>query len=160
MPLLAISINDLELLSGNGREYRSHGPGIALLDPDARGELEKAFVEPCFDVDWNGLVPTLDDYREVPLLEVRPPDVARYFVDFTQNESCGKCTFCRIGTAHMLAHLKRMTAGEGRPVREHAVFGLPDVGVEDPQASHEGRHLGRRQGEHERLVDQQMLGCE
>jgi NADH-quinone oxidoreductase subunit F len=42
-------------------------------------------------------------------------DVARYFVDFTQNESCGKCTFCRIGTAHMLAHLKRITAGEGRP---------------------------------------------
>jgi len=25
-------------------------------------------------------------------------DVARYFLDFTQKESCGKCTFCRIGT--------------------------------------------------------------
>ena len=34
MPLLAISINDVELLSGDGRELRTHGPGIALLDPD------------------------------------------------------------------------------------------------------------------------------
>ena len=53
---------------------------VALLDPDARGEVEKAFVEPCFDVDHGGLIPTVDDYRDVPVLEVRPPDVARYFV--------------------------------------------------------------------------------
>jgi glutamate synthase domain-containing protein 3 len=42
--------------------------------------VEKAFVEPWFDIDHGGQVPTVDDYREVPLLEVRPPDVARYFV--------------------------------------------------------------------------------
>ena len=53
---------------------------IALLDPEARGEAEKTFVEPCFDIDQGGLVPTLDDYRDVPLLEARPPDVVRYFV--------------------------------------------------------------------------------
>jgi glutamate synthase domain-containing protein 1/glutamate synthase domain-containing protein 3 len=53
---------------------------IALLDPEARAEAEKAFVEPYFDVDQGGLVPTVDDYRDVPLLEARPPDVARYFV--------------------------------------------------------------------------------
>ncbi len=41
-------------------------------------------------------------------------DVARYFLDFTQKESCGKCTFCRIGTHHLLNILKRMTKGEGR----------------------------------------------
>lgn len=29
-------------------------------------------------------------------------DVARYFLQFTQQESCGKCTFCRIGTKRML----------------------------------------------------------
>ena len=40
-------------------------------------------------------------------------DVARYFLDFTQNESCGKCTFCRIGTHHLLAVLERITSGEG-----------------------------------------------
>ncbi len=53
---------------------------VALLDPTARGEVEAEFVESCFDVDQGGLVPTVDDYRDVPLLEIRPPDVARYFV--------------------------------------------------------------------------------
>jgi len=42
-------------------------------------------------------------------------DVSRYFIDFTQKESCGKCTFCRIGTRHLLSILERITAGEGRP---------------------------------------------
>jgi NADH-quinone oxidoreductase subunit F len=41
-------------------------------------------------------------------------DVARYFIDFTQKESCGKCTFCRIGTYHLLEILVRITQGEGR----------------------------------------------
>ena len=41
-------------------------------------------------------------------------DVARYFLDFTQHESCGKCTFCRIGTKHLLDTLERITRGEGR----------------------------------------------
>ncbi|MEW5815606.1 MAG: NADH-quinone oxidoreductase subunit NuoF [Spirochaetota bacterium] len=40
-------------------------------------------------------------------------DVARYFLAFTQSESCGKCTFCRIGTKRMLEILTRITAGEG-----------------------------------------------
>ncbi len=41
-------------------------------------------------------------------------DVARYFLDFTQKESCGKCTFCRIGTRHLLNILDRISKGEGR----------------------------------------------
>ncbi len=40
-------------------------------------------------------------------------DVARFFLDFTQKESCGKCTFCRIGTKRMLEILERICAGEG-----------------------------------------------
>lgn len=40
-------------------------------------------------------------------------DVARYFLSFTQNESCGKCTFCRIGTKRMLEILERICAGRG-----------------------------------------------
>jgi NADH-quinone oxidoreductase subunit F len=42
-------------------------------------------------------------------------DVARYFLNFTQNESCGKCTFCRIGTKRMLEILTRITKGKGEP---------------------------------------------
>ena len=41
-------------------------------------------------------------------------NVARYFIEFTQKESCGKCTFCRIGTRHLLNILDRITKGEGR----------------------------------------------
>jgi len=41
-------------------------------------------------------------------------DIARFFLDFTQKESCGKCTFCRIGTKRMLEILTRITVGEGR----------------------------------------------
>jgi NADH-quinone oxidoreductase subunit F len=40
-------------------------------------------------------------------------DVARYFLTFTQSESCGKCTFCRIGTKRMLEILERITIGQG-----------------------------------------------
>jgi NADH-quinone oxidoreductase subunit F len=40
-------------------------------------------------------------------------DVARFFLDFTQSESCGKCTFCRIGTLRMLEILDRICRGEG-----------------------------------------------
>lgn len=41
-------------------------------------------------------------------------DIARYFLSFTQNQSCGKCTFCRIGTRHMLRILEKLCAGEGK----------------------------------------------
>ena len=40
-------------------------------------------------------------------------DMARFFLNFTQDESCGKCTFCRIGTKRMLEILNRITQGKG-----------------------------------------------
>ena len=42
-------------------------------------------------------------------------EVARFFLDFIQKESCGKCTFCRIGTKRMLEILTRIVKGEGKP---------------------------------------------
>jgi len=42
-------------------------------------------------------------------------DVARYFLSFTQDESCGKCTPCREGTKAMLEILTRITEGRGTP---------------------------------------------
>ncbi|MFP4056682.1 MAG: NADH-ubiquinone oxidoreductase-F iron-sulfur binding region domain-containing protein [Candidatus Brocadiia bacterium] len=41
-------------------------------------------------------------------------ELARYFLEFVQSESCGKCTPCRIGTRRMLEILTRVTRGEGR----------------------------------------------
>jgi NADH-quinone oxidoreductase subunit F len=42
-------------------------------------------------------------------------ETARYFLDFTHRESCGKCTFCRVGTKRMFETLERITAGNGKP---------------------------------------------
>ena len=41
-------------------------------------------------------------------------DIARFFLEFTCKESCGKCTFCRVGTKRMLEILTRITEGEGK----------------------------------------------
>jgi NADH-quinone oxidoreductase subunit F len=41
-------------------------------------------------------------------------ELARFFMNFTQNESCGKCVPCREGTRRMLEILERIVAGEGR----------------------------------------------
>ena len=41
-------------------------------------------------------------------------EIARYFLEFTQRESCGKCTFCRLGTKQMLEILTEFTQGKGR----------------------------------------------
>jgi len=41
-------------------------------------------------------------------------DIARYFLSFTQDESCGRCTPCRVGTRRMLDILNRLCEGEGR----------------------------------------------
>ncbi len=42
-------------------------------------------------------------------------DIARYFLDFTQQESCGKCVPCRIGTRYMVALLEKIAEGKGDP---------------------------------------------
>ncbi|MBI2831709.1 MAG: SLBB domain-containing protein [Chloroflexi bacterium] len=41
-------------------------------------------------------------------------EIARYFVEFTQRESCGKCTYCRLGTKQMLEILTDITKGRGK----------------------------------------------
>jgi len=41
-------------------------------------------------------------------------EIARYFLEFTQDQSCGKCTFCRIGTRRMLDILTRLCEGQGK----------------------------------------------
>ena len=42
-------------------------------------------------------------------------DIARYFLDFTQKESCGQCTLCKLGTKQMLNLLEEITEGKGQP---------------------------------------------
>ncbi len=51
-------------------------------------------------------------------------EIARYLLEFTQRESCGKCTFCRLGTKQMLEILNRITKGQGEPEDIDLLAGL------------------------------------
>ena len=53
---------------------------VALLDPESRGDVEKSFIAPHLEVHKAEQIPTIDDYRDVDGLAVKPPDVWRYFV--------------------------------------------------------------------------------
>jgi glutamate synthase domain-containing protein 1/glutamate synthase domain-containing protein 3 len=53
---------------------------IALLDPTCHADLEKRFVLPNFDIALSTRQAHVDDHRDIPGLEVRPPDVHRYVV--------------------------------------------------------------------------------
>jgi glutamate synthase domain-containing protein 1/glutamate synthase domain-containing protein 3 len=53
---------------------------IALLDPNARAEVEQEFITPHFDLAGSAPLDKMDDWQAVGNLEVKPPDVWRYFV--------------------------------------------------------------------------------
>ncbi|MHB8172564.1 MAG: NADH-quinone oxidoreductase subunit NuoF [Thermincolia bacterium] len=53
-------------------------------------------------------------------------DIAKFFMDFTKDESCGKCTPCRIGTKRMLEILQKITAGEGEESDLEKLEGLAE----------------------------------
>ena len=53
---------------------------IAYLDPASRSDVEKKYVDPVFDIKKAAKLDTVDDWKSVPGLEVKPPDVYRYFV--------------------------------------------------------------------------------
>jgi len=53
---------------------------IAVLEEGVMKELERRYVEPCFEVHHSEKIPHIDDYRDLRGLALRPPDVWRYFV--------------------------------------------------------------------------------
>jgi NADH-quinone oxidoreductase subunit F len=94
----------------NKKEFRA----VQIGGPSG-GCLSEAFLDTPIDFDsltavgammGSGGMVVMDHERCVV-------DVVRYLLDFTQNESCGKCTFCRIGTRHLLDTLTRITQGDG-----------------------------------------------
>jgi glutamate synthase domain-containing protein 1/glutamate synthase domain-containing protein 3 len=53
---------------------------IAFLEQDAKDDVENGFIQPYFDVAASRMLDTVDDWKTIPGLEVKPPDVCRYFV--------------------------------------------------------------------------------
>jgi glutamate synthase domain-containing protein 1/glutamate synthase domain-containing protein 3 len=58
---------------------------VALLDPAIGPQIEEDFILPNLDVHKGSRIPTAPDYRDIQGLEVRPPDVNRYFVRVKRN---------------------------------------------------------------------------
>lgn len=53
---------------------------IAVLEEGVLGKVEQGFIKPCYDVDFSEKIPSVDDFRDIQGLQVRPPEVWRYFV--------------------------------------------------------------------------------
>jgi glutamate synthase domain-containing protein 1/glutamate synthase domain-containing protein 3 len=58
---------------------------IAMLIPDVRSDVENNFIFPYFDVAASSMLDTVPDWQQIPGLEVKPPDVCRYFVRVKKN---------------------------------------------------------------------------
>ena len=58
---------------------------VALLDSKVASQVEKDFVDPVFEIAKSGLIPTVQDFRDIKGLDIRPPDVMRYFVRVKKN---------------------------------------------------------------------------
>jgi glutamate synthase domain-containing protein 1/glutamate synthase domain-containing protein 3 len=53
---------------------------IAVLEEEVMEDLEKRFIKPCFMVDFSEIIPHVKDYKDIPGLDNRPPDIYRYFI--------------------------------------------------------------------------------
>jgi len=113
---MGLPINDLVFKIGggikDGREFKAvqmGGPSGGCI-PASLGHTPVDFesIPATGAIMGSGGMVVMDD-------QTCMVEMARFFLDFTQNESCGKCTFCRIGTRRMLEILTRITQGEGVP---------------------------------------------
>jgi NADH-quinone oxidoreductase subunit F len=107
---MGMSINDLVLGIGGGiKQGRSFkavqmgGPSGGCI-PAPLGETPVDFenIPKTGAIMGSGGMVVLDDTTCMV-------EIARFFLEFTQSESCGKCTFCRVGTLRMLEILQRIT---------------------------------------------------
>jgi glutamate synthase domain-containing protein 1/glutamate synthase domain-containing protein 3 len=53
---------------------------VAYLDPESRHEVEKKYINPVYEIKKSSKLDTVDDWKSVPGLAVKPPDVHRYFI--------------------------------------------------------------------------------
>jgi NADH-quinone oxidoreductase subunit F len=113
---MGTSINDLVFKIGggikDGRKFKAvqmGGPSGGCIPAD-QGDTPVDFesIPATGAIMGSGGMVVLDDTTCMV-------EMARFFLEFTQNESCGKCTFCRVGTLRMLEILTRITKGEGEP---------------------------------------------
>ncbi|MFC2101768.1 NADH-ubiquinone oxidoreductase-F iron-sulfur binding region domain-containing protein [Bacteroidota bacterium] len=112
---MGITINDVIMKLGGGIKEDKKFKAVQLGGPSG-GCIPEYLSETIVDYDSVNATGAIMGSGGMVVMDESTcmVDVAKFFLDFTCKESCGKCTFCRVGTVRMLEILERITDGEGR----------------------------------------------
>lgn len=112
---MGITINDVIFKLGGGIQNNKKFKGVQMGGPSG-GCIPAYLGETIIDYDSVNSTGAIMGSGGMVIMDETTcmVDVARFFLDFTVKESCGKCTFCRMGTKRMLEILTRITQGQGQ----------------------------------------------
>lgn len=111
---MGISINDIIFKLGGGIQDDKEFKAVQLGGPSG-GCIPAELADTLVDYDSVNATGAIMGSGGMVVMDESTcmVDMAKFFLDFTCKESCGKCTFCRIGTKRMLEILTRITEGYG-----------------------------------------------
>ncbi len=113
---MGISLRDVIFGVGGGIRDDKKFKGVQLGGPSG-GCVPESLLDT--SVDYESLVKTGAIMGSGGMIVMDETtcmvDMAKFFLDFVQNESCGKCVHCRLGTKRMLEILNRITEGQSKP---------------------------------------------
>src|SRR6056297_2786503 len=112
---MGITINDIIFKLGGGIQNDKKFKAVQLGGPSG-GCIPEYLKETTIDYDSVNATGAIMGSGGMVVMDETTcmVDMAKFFLDFTRKESCGKCTFCRVGTKRMLEILVRITEGEGQ----------------------------------------------
>jgi NADH-quinone oxidoreductase subunit F len=112
---MGITIRDIVFKLGGGIQHGKKFKAVQLGGPSG-GCIPEYLADTIVDYDSVNATGAIMGSGGMVVMDETTcmVDMARFFLDFTQKESCGKCTFCRIGTKRMLEILTRICEGEGK----------------------------------------------
>jgi len=112
---MGMSLRDVIYKVGGGMKTEKPFKGVQLGGPSG-GCVPESLLDTVVDYDSINKTGAIMGSGGMVVMDTSTcmVDVAKFFLNFTQNESCGKCTFCRIGTKRMLEILNRITEGKGK----------------------------------------------
>lgn len=112
---MGITINDIIYKLGGGIQNGKKFKAVQLGGPSG-GCIPAELGDTCVDYDSVNATGAIMGSGGMVVMDESTCmiDLAKFFLHFTQDESCGKCTFCRIGTKRMLEILERITEGKGK----------------------------------------------
>lgn len=112
---MGMSLRDVIYKVGGGMKTEKPFKGVQLGGPSG-GCIPESLLDTVVDYDSINKTGAIMGSGGMVVMDTSTcmVDIAKFFLDFTQNESCGKCTFCRIGIKRMLEILNKITEGKGR----------------------------------------------